>query len=56
MYIMAQNMINKFGQVVSKDRLTHDQSWKWGSGTSVNIRVRKEFSKRHDTDFASDEL
>jgi hypothetical protein len=43
MNIMAQNTINKFGRIVPKDRLTHDQSWKWGGfGTSVNSRVRKE--------------
>ncbi len=34
--IMAQNTINKFGRVIAKDRLTHDQSWKWSLGTSVN--------------------
>jgi hypothetical protein len=43
MNIMAQNTIDEFGRVISKDRLTHDQSWKWGSGTSVNSRVQKEF-------------
>jgi hypothetical protein len=43
MNIMAQNTIDEFGRAVPKDRLTHDQSWKWGvSGTSVNSRVRKE--------------
>ena len=30
------------GQVIPKDRLTHDQSWRWSSGTSVNSRVQKE--------------
>ena len=41
MNIMAQDTINKFGRVILKDRLTHDQSWKWqGSGTSVNSRVQ----------------
>jgi hypothetical protein len=44
MNIMAQNMIDKFGRAIPKDRLTHDQSWKWqGSGTSVNSRVQQEF-------------
>jgi len=43
MNIMAQNTIDEFGRVVPKDRLTHDQSWKWGSGTSINSRVHKEF-------------
>jgi hypothetical protein len=40
MNIMEQNTIDEFGRVIPKDRLTHDQSWKWGgSGTSVNSRV-----------------
>ena len=39
---MAQNTIDKFGQIIPKDRLTHDQSWKWSLGTSVNSRVQKE--------------
>jgi hypothetical protein len=43
MNIMPQNTINEFGRVIPKDRLTHDQSWKWGSGTSVNSRVQKKF-------------
>jgi hypothetical protein len=43
MNIMAQNTIDEFGRVVPKDRLTHNQSWKWEvSGTSVNSRVQKE--------------
>ena len=43
MNIMAQNTIDEFGRVVPKDRLTHDQSWKWSSsGSSVNSRVKKE--------------
>jgi hypothetical protein len=42
MNIMEQNTIDKFGQIIQKDRLTHNQSWKWSSGTSVNSRVRKE--------------
>lgn len=40
--IMAQNTINETGKIVPKDRLTHDQSWKWSSGTSVNSRVKKD--------------
>ncbi len=40
--IMEQNTIDKFGRIIPKDRLTHDQSWKWSSGTSVNSRVQKE--------------
>jgi hypothetical protein len=39
MNIMEQNTIDEFGQIIQKDRLTHDQSWKWSSGTSVNSRV-----------------
>jgi hypothetical protein len=42
MNIMAQNTINELGRVIPKDRLTHDQSWRWGSGTCVNNRVQKE--------------
>jgi hypothetical protein len=42
MNIIEQNTIDKFGQIIQKDRLTHDQSWKWSSGTSVNSRVEKE--------------
>ena len=44
MNIQAQNTINEFGQIIPKDRLTHDQSWifQGGSNTSVNSRVIKE--------------
>jgi hypothetical protein len=42
MKIMAQNTIDELGRSVPKDRLTHDQSWKWSSGTSVNSRDQKE--------------
>jgi hypothetical protein len=43
MNIMTQNTIDKFGQIIiPKNRLTHDQSWKWSSGTSLNIRIQKE--------------
>ncbi len=42
MNIMAQNTIDKFGCIVPKNRLMHNQSWKWLSGTSVNSRVIKE--------------
>jgi hypothetical protein len=41
MNIMAQNTINELGWIVLKDRLTHDQSWKWSLGTLVNSRVQK---------------
>ena len=39
MNIMTQNTVDENGRTVEKDRLTHDQSYKWGSGTSVNSRV-----------------
>jgi hypothetical protein len=39
MNIMEQNMIDEFGGIIQKDRLTHDQSWKWSSGTSINSRI-----------------
>ena len=42
MNIAVQNMINKSGRIVHKDRLTHDQSWKWEVGASVNSRVDKD--------------
>eukprot|EP00957_Ditylum_brightwellii_P046745 3547939-Ditylum_brightwellii.AAC.1 len=29
MNIMKQNMTNETGRIVEKDRLTHDQSYKW---------------------------
>jgi len=40
--IQAQNTINERGEIIPKNRLTHDQSWKWQSGTSVNSRVNKD--------------
>ena len=40
MNIMKQNTIDESGQIIPKDRLTHDQSYKWSSGTSVNSRVQ----------------
>ena len=42
MNIQKQNTIDEYGQIVPKDRLTHDQSYKWSSGTSVNSRVITE--------------
>ena len=39
MNVTNQNSIDECGRIVEKDRLTHDQSYKWGSGTSVNSRV-----------------
>ena len=42
MNVMKQNSIDECGRIVEKDRLTHDQSYKWGSGTSVNSRVDKD--------------
>jgi hypothetical protein len=40
--IQLQKAINERGKIIPKDRLTHDQSWKWQSETSVNSRVDKE--------------
>jgi hypothetical protein len=38
-----QNTINKMGKIIDKERLTHDQSYKWrGSGTSGNSKTIKE--------------
>jgi len=42
MNIQKPNTIDEFGRIVPKDRLTHDQSFKWSSGTSVNSRVITE--------------
>jgi hypothetical protein len=53
MNIMEQNMIDKFGQIIPKDRLTHDQSWKWSSGTSVNSCAKKCFFRPFNTASAS---
>ncbi len=40
--IIKLNMIGKTGRVVEKDRLTYDQSYRWGSGTSINSCICKE--------------
>jgi hypothetical protein len=42
MNVMAQNTVNQFGQVIPKNCLIHNQSWKWFSGTSVNNHVWRE--------------
>jgi hypothetical protein len=42
MNIMAQNTINEYGQIIPKDRLTHNQSWQGSSKMSVNSRTKKE--------------
>ena len=42
MNIAAQNTIDECGCIIQKDRLTHDQSWKWSTGASVNSRVKKD--------------
>jgi hypothetical protein len=42
MNIIIQSSIDKLGRIIPKDRLTHNQSWKWSLGTSVNSRVLKE--------------
>jgi len=41
MNIQRQNTIDESGQIVEKDRLTHDQSFVWEAGASVNRRVDK---------------
>ena len=41
--IVEQNSIDEFGQFVLKDRVTHDQSFKWSaSDSSVNSRVKMD--------------
>jgi hypothetical protein len=39
MNIMKQNTIDEQGRIIPMDRLTHDQSYAWRSGTSVNSGV-----------------
>jgi hypothetical protein len=39
---VSQNTIDETGQTVTKWRLTHDQSFQFKSGTSVNSRVLKD--------------
>ncbi len=39
MNITKQFTLNVGGEIVDKERLTHDQSFKWQSGLSVNRRV-----------------
>ena len=39
MGIVTQATINKHGEIIPKDRLTHDQSFEFSKGTSVNARV-----------------
>jgi hypothetical protein len=36
MSIMKQNTIDEQGRIIPRDRLTHNQSYAWGLGTSVN--------------------
>ncbi len=43
MNIQHQNTINKTGKIIDNERLTHNQSYKWGSEMSVNSRTMKEF-------------
>ena len=40
MNIMEQSTIDEHGNIIPKKRLTHDQSFVWSSGTSVNSRVQ----------------
>ncbi len=46
MNIMHQFTLNASGDIIDKKRLTHDQSFKWQSGTSVNSRVDKDKLQR----------
>ena len=39
MNIALQNTIDEHGRIIDKERLTHDQSYEWGSRRSVNNRV-----------------
>jgi hypothetical protein len=42
MNIMNQFTLNASGEIVDKEGLTHNQSFKWQSGLSVNKRVIRE--------------
>ena len=42
MGLVAQNTISEAGEIMPKDRLTHDQSFEIGTARSVNNRVRME--------------
>jgi hypothetical protein len=42
MNIMNQFTLDTGGEILDKERLTHDQSFKWQSRLSVNRRVKKE--------------
>jgi len=46
MNIMHQFTLNASGNIVDKEHLTHDQSFKWQSGTLVNSRVDKDKLQR----------
>jgi len=41
MNIQRQNTIDANGKIIDKDRLTHNQSYSWASGGSVNGRTNK---------------
>jgi hypothetical protein len=40
--LVCQNTINEVGETIKKWRITHDQTFRFQSGTSVNSRVQKE--------------
>ncbi|KAL9183869.1 hypothetical protein ACHAXT_004725 [Thalassiosira profunda] len=42
MNIQKQNSIDECGRIIEKDGLTHDQSFKWDVGSSVNARTNKD--------------
>ena len=42
MDITNQNTTNETGTIIGKDLLTHKQSYKWGSESSVRSRIAKD--------------
>jgi hypothetical protein len=46
MNITKQFTLNAGGEIVDKERLTHDQSFRWQSGLSVNRRVIQDGLQR----------
>jgi hypothetical protein len=54
MNVMAQNTIDKLGRIVPKDRLTHDQSWKWSSAHRLTAASNKSFCRNAAMASASD--
>ena len=42
--IMKHNTIDENGRIIEKDRLTHNQSYKWKSETSVLFSVSRHYA------------